>query len=59
MHDIFGSSSDDYLDEETKEVEEDSNNQKKMKVQTKIKFRMKWSHKFHWLNYVVTVRSIG
>ena len=52
LHDIFGSSSNDYLDEEINEVEEEANNQRKMKVQTKRKFRMQWLDKFHWLNYV-------
>ena len=52
MHDIFGSSSDDDLDEEINEVEEEANNQRKMKVQTKRKFRMELLDKFHWLNYV-------
>ena len=45
---IFGSLS----DEETNEVEEEVDNHKKMKVQTKRKFRMEWLDKFDWLNYV-------
>ena len=47
LHDIFGSSSDNDLDEETNEVEEEVNNQRKMKAQTKIKFRKEWLDKFH------------
>lgn len=52
MHEIFGSSSDRDLDEETSEVEEEVANNSKMKVQTKIHFCMEWLDKFLWLNYV-------
>ena len=52
LREIFGSSSDDDVDEETHEVEEDASSHSKMKVQTKRKFRMEWLDKFVWLNYV-------
>ena len=52
LHEIFGSSFDDDLDEETNEVDEEVANNSKMKVQTKRNFLMEWLDKFLWLNYV-------
>ena len=52
LYEIFGSSSDDDLDEEINEVEEEATSHSKNKVQTKKKIRMEWLNKFAWLNYV-------
>ena len=52
LHEIFGSSSEHDVDEETNEVEEEVGDNSEMKVQTKRQFRMEWLNKFVWLNYV-------
>lgn len=52
LHEIFGSSSEHDVHEETNEVEEEVGDNSEMKVQTKIQFRIEWLDKFAWLNYV-------
>ena len=52
MDEIFGRVSNEDVDEERNEVEEEIDNENKMKVQSKRKFRMEWLDKFDWLNYV-------
>jgi len=43
---------DDDLNEETNEIEEETNSQLKLKVKTKGNFYMKWLKKFDWFDYV-------